>query len=344
MLIYTETSGLRSSYLDTWQDKQSRTHASFQQSGAWACFQERLGQKVFCMSGEGWSALCVERRTPLGTYWFIPAGPTISSQSQFEPMLNTLATEARARGVLWLRFEPRGVEDISTHGRKLIRSPCEINPVRTQIISLNDDVSSLWQGIAPKHRSDIKHFESIGGTCRASTDSADVEKFIEFYVRLGKSKARLFRDEAYIRAQFDLPFELRPRLYCAYNSEGTIVSGCVIYDFAGMSSYVYAASSEDIREYRGANHALVWQAIKQAAERGSSAFDLFGVCDLEDTQHSWYGLTKFKSKFGGAVVTYSQPYDFPLAGRYYLLRIMRSSCVAVRQVSRGIRRSLKRVL
>ena len=88
----------------------------------------------------------------------------------------------------------------------------------------------------------------------------------------------------------------------------------------------YGGSTEEGLK-SGANHALQWQAIQWARERGCRLYDFWGVPDqlglaaaagdeaeralLEEQARSdpLYGVFRFKKGFGGRVVRYLPAYD-----------------------------------
>ncbi len=97
----------------------------------------------------------------------------------------------------------------------------------------------------------------------------------------------------------------------------------VIHGLTGI--YYYGASSYEHRALM-APFLLQWEAMKLCRARGARFYDLLGVAP-EDAgpEHPWSGISAFKAKFGGQVVTYPPEQQIvlrPLVNT--LLRLKRS--------------------
>ena len=82
----------------------------------------------------------------------------------------------------------------------------------------------------------------------------------------------------------------------------------VIWKDTGI--YYYGASSYEHRALM-APYVLQWEAMKYCKTKGCTTYDLFGITPplpagrgVGGEGHPWSGVSSFKSKFGGTVVTY----------------------------------------
>jgi len=66
-----------------------------------------------------------------------------------------------------------------------------------------------------------------------------------------------------------------------------------------------------------APYALQWTAIQEAKRLGCRSYDLFGVAPSPDPEHPLYGLYRFKTGFGGALVHRQGSWDYPYDDRSY---------------------------
>ncbi len=68
--------------------------------------------------------------------------------------------------------------------------------------------------------------------------------------------------------------------------------------------YYYGASSHEARALM-APYALQWQAMLRCRTAGCRSYDLFGIApEGAGSRHPWGGVSDFKAKFGGTVITY----------------------------------------
>jgi lipid II:glycine glycyltransferase (peptidoglycan interpeptide bridge formation enzyme) len=75
-----------------------------------------------------------------------------------------------------------------------------------------------------------------------------------------------------------------------------------VHDQAAI--YYYGASASAGRELM-APYALQWAAMRQAKALGATSYDLLGIAPPgTGPMHPWAGISDFKRKFGGTLVTY----------------------------------------
>ncbi len=99
-------------------------------------------------------------------------------------------------------------------------------------------------------------------------------------------------------------------------SEGNLAAGLIAAKFGEEAIYMYGASSSEHRSH-GAAFLLQFEAMKWARESGCLRYDLWGIPmvdpdNVSDTGDSiagtkgddWRGLYRFKTGFGGDIVSY----------------------------------------
>jgi len=55
-----------------------------------------------------------------------------------------------------------------------------------------------------------------------------------------------------------------------------------------------------------------WKIMQDAKEMGCRRYDFFGIAPLNDPNHAYARFSRFKSRFGGKIVTTIGAYDFYL--------------------------------
>jgi lipid II:glycine glycyltransferase (peptidoglycan interpeptide bridge formation enzyme) len=328
-----------------WDSKQKKLNAFSVQSSAWARFNTLLSKKVYGIAGSEWSCLLVEYETPVGKYWYGSYGPTVKSQEAYDEAVECISDVAKQRGISWLKFEPRFSGDFSKGssikievGPKAKKSLGRANPPRTIVNDLAQGEEELFKNMSSSNRNLIRRaIKKDELKFVTSTDPKDIELFIKMEQSVRKRNNVEFHAKDYYRAQAKTLMSAGVmRLELAYLNDNP-VSSIVVYDFAGISSYIYAASLAPAFN-SNANLMLAWKAMQNAADRGNNFFDFWGIApENAGRDHPWAGFTMFKTKFGGKPVNFSGTYEIPLRPNYYFYRIL----ARLNRVRRVVKKKLR---
>lgn len=111
------------------------------------------------------------------------------------------------------------------------------------------------------------------------------------------------------------------RLYLAKH-EGKTIAGIIVTFYKDTAIYYYGASSNEHRNLM-APYLLQWHAIKEAKNNGCKNYDFLGISPPEPAAsspkpHPWQGVTAFKKKFGGTVISYIPATEYPFKKLLYL--------------------------
>jgi len=199
--------------------------------------------------------------------------------------------------------------------------------VTTLLIDLKQDKESLFNGIKPNFRNEIRRAESI--SCRhlinETPNEKDIKELIKNYSRFaGKS---------------GLEEDLSPERLNVYAKNHLLIVTEVLYEGKGIATHVYILHGQNstalllsyynvdfndnaIRGY--ANKFLHWKDMEHFKEKGFAFYD-FGGIDTVDTPE---GIAKFKQSFGGKLVN---GYNFSaVSGLYGFLKSLRTSIIKTR--------------
>jgi lipid II:glycine glycyltransferase (peptidoglycan interpeptide bridge formation enzyme) len=100
--------------------------------------------------------------------------------------------------------------------------------------------------------------------------------------------------------------------------EGDTLTAWMLFVFNGRLYYPYGASTRRKRNLM-ASSLVVWEAMKFGKKKGCKEFELWGCLGPNpDSKHSWYGLTRFKTGFGGMLVEYVGAHDLILNKPLYV--------------------------
>jgi len=294
------------SQFDAWI--RSHPEGTIWQSLEWKKFQEALGRetRIYALTeGEQIiaSALVVIDRTSFGlSTWDIPRGPIGASDMLFD----FIVKDAKNEHCLCLFASPLtplqapGYPSTSLRAGKLQASSRHEQPQATRLIDLTQPEEAILQQMKPKGRYNISVAEKHGVHIERSTDAAALHRLLK---QTGQRDKFAIHAEKHYKAFLEhlsgafLLFATLPP-----NPEPIAALLGVVWGQKGI--YYYGASSYAFRALM-APYALQQAAIRHCKELGCTTYDLLGIAPPDaPPDHPWLGVSSFKEKFGGAVITY----------------------------------------
>jgi len=315
----------------------------FLQSWEWGEFQEEAGNKVFRFrldtesGGPAAQFTVIFHSLPFGLqYAYIPMGPLVrrdgSERSHFEASIAALKRSVGDSDPVFVRVEPHvskrdgsvGESDMERLGLNPTRA---VQPADTVVVDLGRSESELLAAMHQKTRYNVRLADKKGVTVRpAHYDNAhafrqDVETFWRLLDETAERDKFHAHGKDYYAKMLDV---LSPRkhgglsvglMFAEYG--GKPVAAVLLASFGDTVTYLHGASSSEHREMM-APHLLHWRAIQEAKRRGFTKYDFWGVAPEDaDDGHSWAGITRFKTGFGGERVSYLGAWELPRRHVWY---------------------------
>ncbi|MCJ7519115.1 MAG: peptidoglycan bridge formation glycyltransferase FemA/FemB family protein, partial [Anaerolineaceae bacterium] len=298
---------LSSSEWDIFLDNHPNAHIL--QSRIWGEFKANYGWKpVFIQSGTS-GAQILFRRLPFGfSIGYIPKGPIGLFRKE---LLDEIISQCQIQKAIVLYVEPDSWEE-EFDSQCLINSKFEasnlsIQPRRTILISLEGNENDWLEKMKQKTRYNIRLAQKKEICIEPSSD---IKAFNHLMNVTGERNQFGIHDAKYYRSAYQLfsnnqSCEL---LIAKYNERP--IAALMIFFRGKRAWYFYGASSEEERS-RMPTYLLQWEAMKLAAKRGCSEYDLWGVPDLDETyleknfmsrDDGLWGVYRFKRGFGGKLV------------------------------------------
>lgn len=285
------------------------------------------------------------KRVPLlGEWWHLPAGPAGEDAAAVLETAAAVAGLARSRGAFLLKIEPR----LDPGARDAIRAAGYRDTVRiipnpsTVLVDLGEPGRSdeeLLAGLGKKARNSITRAGRDGIV--ASRVPATDENCAALYRLLRETAEGRFvlRSEQYYRA-FWQGFERAGssgehasrasgsgagatapgsgQMFFAHRAgaDGApeLIAGAYAMALGDKTTYKDGASVRAKSAY-GASHALQWEVLRWAAERGARTHDLCGAPPADradDREHPLFGVGQFKRSFAPEITDYAGAFDLPL--------------------------------
>ena len=257
------------------------------------------------------------KRVPvLGEWWHAPAGPAGEDATVVIEVVEALGRFARAHGAFLLKIEPRtGLETADAYRAAGFRGTVRIIPnPSTILVDVSGTEDEVFKRLGKKARNSINRAGRDGIV--ATRVPATAENCAALFRLLAETAEGRFvlRAESYYR-DFWQRFERSGdgQMFLAHR-DGELVAGAFAMALGGKSTYKDGASVRAKTAY-GASHALQWEVIRWANERGATSHDLCGAppsAQADDREHPLFGVGQFKRSFAPEITDYAGAFDVPL--------------------------------
>jgi lipid II:glycine glycyltransferase (peptidoglycan interpeptide bridge formation enzyme) len=271
--------------------------------------------------GEYLAALSSELGAHLGSScifvrWDLPwSSPYAEEEDRFDEeghWLGPPETRLRELRMNW------GVTEVG-----LRKAPTDILPPDTIIVDLKKKEDEILARMKPKTRYNIGLAARRSVSVRIGGPS-DLSLWMDLYGQTARRNNIVFHGKAHFEALMDRNSpDTRVQLLIAEKRKSPLAAMFLSIS-ADRATYLYGASSDEGRSLM-APYAIQWAAIKKARQAGCTSYDLFGVAPRPDPEHPLYGLYRFKSGFGGALLHRQGTWDYPYDQEAYKVFCARES-------------------
>ncbi|MFH1225759.1 MAG: peptidoglycan bridge formation glycyltransferase FemA/FemB family protein [bacterium] len=289
---------------------------NFLQSDRWANFQEELGRKVWRFAGE---AIVIKYPLPFGLgYLYCPRGPIKVNKE----LIDRLKDLAKKENIIFLRIEPPAEIDLKKFG---FVETAPVQPKNTLILDLQKSEEELLNGFHQKTRYNIRLAEKKGVKVKIIND-------IEIFCELMKQTVARDNFSSHPKNYYLKLVESKLAKMFVAEFGGQIMAANLMVFFGDTATYLHGASADEGRNLM-APHLLQWAAIKEAKKQGYKYYDFWGVAPaaspasrdkqagrpVNQPNHPWAGVTRFKEGFGGERVNYVGAWDLPVKKIWYII-------------------------
>ena len=311
------------------------------QAWAWGELKAHFGWQPHRLSAaDGLSAAQLLIRPYRGlSVAYVPRGPVATADGSVDAgLLEEIIRVARSRRAAFVRLEPALALDdpkaatldgvLRAAGFRTAEKT--IQPRSTIVLGLAPPLADLLGGLSKGHRADLKRAERDGVTVRLSKVPAETKTLHDMLGASSSRKSFGYHSAAYYRVLLEA-FGDAAQLLIA-ERDGAAIGASLVLAWAGQGVYLAAGSNAAGLEHRAA-HALQWQAISWAKERGVTTWDLFGIADARGRvelaaasgadrtspemerleaaarRDPLDGVYRFKKGWGGRVVRFMPAYE-----------------------------------
>ena len=322
----------------------SHKEANFLQSWDFYEFHKSRGKKVVRRAlvddkGKITAAYAgVVETAKRGTYMAIAGGPILdwADKKVVRAVFSDIKEQGKAAKCAFIRVRPQ--LELSDKSLKLMNelglkpAPMYLSVEYAGILDLRKNEEEILagasQGFRRKLRKAMKNDievtadtsdESINEFCRLEKLHAERQKYVAFSTSFLKKQFEAFREGGEIL------------IYTARKGGETLAQNFMIF-YGAEASYHYGVSSELGTKYSAAP-LLHLQAMEEARKRGCLRYNLWGIVDVDDTSHRFYGVSEFKRSFGCEELRYTPAHDMILDPlKYQLTKVVETVRKRVRKV------------
>jgi len=326
---------------------------TFLQSWNWGEFQKMMGNKIWRLGIFENSKLVnliliIKITAKRGTFLFIPH---LVSGKYLQVLVNYLKALSREEKADFIRISPvlkRNEENIKIFKELGFRdAPIHMHPELTWELDIKKPEEELLMQMRKTTRYLIRQAQKNSDIrIEQSLKLRDIEKFNQLYQETVDHHHFVPFSLEYLKNEF-LSFSpdnqpIRQVQGCPECTEGQIsiflgkykndlVSGGIFIFWQNIAFYHHGASSLKYPKIP-VSYLLLWEAIKEAKNRGCQKFNFWGIAEENQRNHPWHGLTLFKMGFGGYKKEYVKTQDLPISKKYWLTYIFEK----LRKTKRGL--------
>lgn len=301
-----------------------QTLQPFLQSWAWGEFQASRGRRIWRLGAfEGevlvGAALIIEHQLLLGkNYLYCPRGPVVMTRAVLDQLLAAIRDLGLKESAIYAKIDLElyafPVDPVDWSKQYAIGTP--LQPMTTQVLDLHTGPEALLQSMHQKTRYNIRLAEKRGVTVRWSESDDDLSIFLELITRTYTRQGIRLHPADYYRGLWTHLRDAGLASIAIAELEGKALAANLIVWHGQTATYLHGGSSDQEKNVM-APYLLQWRTIERAIERGMTAYDFWGVAPVDDADHKWAGVTRFKKGFGGRLVTFPPALNAILQPSWY---------------------------
>lgn len=223
----------------------------------------------------------------------------------------------------WYDFPESRVREMrmnfATKKWNLKKAPVDMTVSDSFIVNIGGSEEEILSRMKPKTRYNINLARRKGVQVRiASPERLPI--FYRLYRETASRNGFSTSEFTYFSALFSAHEKVQSGsetvlLLATHNQD--VLAGAVVAISKTGAIFLHGASSTEKRDHM-ASYALHWEAIRYARSRQCRTYDMGAVSPSRDPGHSFFGLYRFKSGFGGQILHRSGSWDYPIDQEAYM--------------------------
>jgi len=332
-----------------WENFLKGKEKTFLQSWQWGNFQRNLGEKIFRLGvseKEKLKAVClaIKIKAKRGNFLFVPHGPIFDQEEEKFKILPFLISFLKNLSVkekaCFLRIAPilaRSRENENLFRKLSFReAPIHIHPELTWEIDISRSEEEIFSSFRKTHRNLIRRAIKEGVKIEVSKEIEAVEIFNNLYQQTAQRHHFVPFSKEFLEKEFLSFKEDNSLLVFLGKYQGKVISSAMIIFYDQTAYYHQGASLEGKIP---SSYLLQWEVIKESKKRNCQKYNMWGIAPIKNERikevlnsperkfnpynyleknHPWFGLSLFKTGFGGKPKFYLRTQDLIISKFYWL--------------------------
>ncbi len=259
-----------------------------------------------------------------GTYMAIAGGPILdwTDRKLVKMVFDDIRTEAKAHKCDFVRVRPQ--LELSEKSLKLmkdlglVKAPMYLSVEYAGILDLNKSEEEILAGASQGFRRKLRKAYKNDIEVSAETSDKAIDEFCKLEEKHAARQKYVAFSSSFLKKQYEAFRNGNEVIIYTARKEGEILAQNFMIFYGNEASYHYGVSSELGTKYSAAP-LLHLEAMKEARKRGIKRYNLWGIVDVDDTSHRFYGVSEFKRSFGCEELRYTPAHDMVLKPTHYKL-------------------------
>lgn len=291
---------------------------AFLQSWQWGEFQQAVGREVRRYEHGGIVEQAVSRPLPRGfTEWDVFRAPLSG------PLAAQMIGDLKKTDAVFVHIES-ATPIVGIDNYQPLRPASARLPEHTLVVDLSQSEEALLAAMHHKTRYNLRLAQKHGVTVRVGNEKEWPAVWEMFAATARRDGFSLHPKEYYQKMLASLAGPIDAGEDCSAHlviaeHEGDLLAGMILLRFGDTVTYLHGASA-DVKRNLMAPYLMHGEAMRIAKAAGCTSYDFWGIAPPEaSASHSWGGITRFKTGFGGSRITLPGARELPLRPFWYTL-------------------------
>lgn len=301
--------------------------SSFLQSWAWGETNKKIGSKIFRIGFKKGgkivgACLLIKEGAKRGPHFVVPGGPVINWQNKYlvSFFISTIKDLAKKEKVWFVRIRPE-VKDGQV-SRKYFKNlgfvpaPMHLHAQNTWVLEIQKSDEEILAGMRKSTRYLVRRSLKSNLMLKTSEDPKEASLLYSLQKQTAKRHGfvgfskKLFESEIESFAE-----DNNALVFTCYSGNKPLAAAIII--FYGDTAYYHFSGSRSDFSQTPFSYFLQWKIIQESRKRGLRYYNFWGISPNNNPKHRFFGVTLFKTGFGGRRVDWLQAQDFPVSPFYW---------------------------
>lgn len=267
------------------------------------------------------AGMAIEYPLPGGYhYLYTPYGPVLTSWSKaaVTAIKRFFKNNTNDPKLLFVRLD---ANDMPTKGlvtpSNQASATSSLQPRNEWVLDVAPEIAQLELELHKKARYHIRLAERNDATIQfEAVDSTQLESFYKLMKITSERNSFGLFPKAYYQAVFEALEQENCAFLAFANIGGKPTAAALVITYEGQAHYVFGCSDNEYRKI-APSYFLQWNCIQKAKQDfGATSYNFGGISDdIKSTHLS--GVTDFKKRFGGSLVSHKRPADIVMSPLLY---------------------------